>query len=518
MVLRFVSSLVAFRPGRALAAFVIAFAGLAASASGPGSGAAAYNPPYAALVVDVKTGRTLHEENADATRHPASLTKVMTLYLLFTRLERGELRLDSPLRVSARAAAEPPSKLGLRAGSTITVENAIFSLVTRSANDAATVIAENLGGSVEAFAREMTETAHAMGMRRTTFRNAHGLPNSAQVTTARDLSILAIAVQDRFPQYYHYFSRRSFQYAGRAHPNHNRLLGRVEGVDGIKTGFIRASGFNLMTNAKARDRHVVTVVLGGRSGAHRDGIVERLVTRHLPQAYAGARQTPLVGPGRAVARATSGVAAIAIAGLLPPRRPRDIGEPAAMFASVTSPAAPQGDARAPLDLNAMRPAVASASDAPSTTTPGSSRAAFAFTDSTGSIPLPPAAIAEVRAIPEARAAFDPDQTATLAALETPTPPAPAAIAPVAQVQALRSPWVIQIAAVDSETAAMTMLERARTRIGGPLRQASPFTEPVVANGVTLYRARFSGFDEAAEARNACRQLERNGFACFASRS
>ncbi|TVR06068.1 MAG: D-alanyl-D-alanine carboxypeptidase [Salinarimonadaceae bacterium] len=508
MVLRIASSLAALPCGRALAIVLIAFVALAASASGPGGGAAAYNPPYAALVVDVKTGRTLHEENADATRHPASLTKVMTLYLVFERLERGELRLNSPLRVSSRAAAEPPSKLGLRAGSTITLENAILSLVTRSANDAATVIAENLGGSVEAFAREMTETARALGMRRTTFRNAHGLPNSAQVTTARDLSILAIAVQDRFPQYYHYFSRRSFQFAGRAHPNHNRLLGRVEGVDGIKTGFIRASGFNLMTNAKSRDRHIVTIVLGGRSGAHRDGIVERLVTRHLPRAYAGARQTPLVGPGRAVARASSGL----LAGVLPPRRPSNIGEPVAAFASVTPPTIPQGDGRAPLDLNAMRPAVASASDAPSTTTPGSSRA-IAFAGATGSIPLPPAPIADARPAPEAPSAPAPRQVAALAA---PTPPA--ATAPPAQAEAQRSPWVIQIAAVDSETAAMSMLERARTRIGGPLRKASPFTEPVVANGVTLYRARFSGFDEAAQARDACRQLERNGFACFASRS
>lgn len=511
MVSRILASFAASGHGRLIAICVVALAALSAAAGE----AKAYNPPYAAFVVDVKTGRTLHEENADATRHPASLTKVMTLYLLFERLERGELRLNSPLSVSARAAAEPPSKLGLRAGSTISVENAILGLVTRSANDAATVIAENLAGSVEAFAREMTDTARALGMRRTTFRNPHGLPNSAQVTTARDLSLLAIAVQDRFPQYYHYFSRRSFQFAGRAHPNHNRLLGRVEGVDGIKTGFIRASGFNLMTNAKTRDRHIVTIVLGGRSGAHRDGIVQRLVERHLPRAFAGARQTPLVAPGRAVARASSGAAGRSLAAIAPPRRPADIGEPAAVFASVTPPAIPQGDARAPLDLNAMRPAVAPASGATSTTTPGATRAAapIAFADATGSIPLPPAAIAETRPAPEPA----PRQVAALAAPVPVPAPAPApAPAPVAQPQ--RSAWVIQIAAVDSETAAMSMLERARSRIGGPLRQASPFTERVVSNGVTLYRARFSGFDEAGQARNACRQLERNGFACFASRS
>jgi hypothetical protein len=228
----------------------------------------------------------------------------MTLYLVFERLEQGRLRLDTPLRVSAKAAAEPPSKLGLRPGSTISVENAILALVTRSANDVAAVIAENLGGSVEAFAREMTSTARGLGMTKTVFRNAHGLPDRAQVTTARDLTLLAIAVQDRFPEHYKYFQRRSFTFSGTTHRNHNRLLGRVEGVDGIKTGFIRASGFNLMTNAKTRDRHIVTIVLGGRSGAHRDGIVERLVQNNLPRAFAGARQTPrMTGSGRAFAAA-----------------------------------------------------------------------------------------------------------------------------------------------------------------------------------------------------------------------
>ena len=192
---------------RLLAALAVTAAGLLAT-----PGAQAYNPPYAAVVVDVKTGRTLHAENADATRFPASLTKVMTLYLVFDRLERGELRLDTPLTVSRNAAAEPPSKLGLRAGSTITVENAILALTTRSANDVATTVAENLGGSVAGFTREMTRTARDLGMNRTVFRNAHGLPNREQVTTARDMSILAIAVQDRFPQYYHYFSRRSFAF------------------------------------------------------------------------------------------------------------------------------------------------------------------------------------------------------------------------------------------------------------------------------------------------------------------
>jgi D-alanyl-D-alanine carboxypeptidase len=496
------------RFGRAFAAALVAVAAMATTIVS-GTPALAYNPPYAAIVVDVKTGKTLHAENADAIRHPASITKVMTLYLVFQRLEQGSLRLDTPLRVSAKAAAEPPSKLGLRPGSTITVENAILALVTRSANDVAAVIAENLGGSVEAFAREMTSTARGLGMSKTVFRNPHGLPDRAQVTTARDLTLLAIAVQDRFPEYYKYFQRRSFTFSGTTHRNHNRLLGRVEGVDGIKTGFIRASGFNLMTNAKTRDRHIVTIVLGGRSGAHRDGIVERLVQNNLPRAFAGARQTPLMNRGGAVA-----FARVAAPTMWPPVRPRNLGGAPTAVASATPVAAGQ---REPLDLNTMRPAVASASGAPTTTTPSSLRAqppanALAFAGSTtGSIPLPPAKIGESSSLPlvEGSARTESVQVAVAE---------PAAVAPAPIAQPRRSAWVIQIGALDSENAARTVLERAQSKAKPVLRNADPFTEEVAANGTTLYRARFSGFEAANEAENACRQLKRSGFACFASRS
>ncbi|HSP24965.1 MAG TPA: D-alanyl-D-alanine carboxypeptidase [Saliniramus sp.] len=499
-------------PRRALAAAIVAIAGLAAVATS-GTPAQAYNPPYAAIVVDVKTGKTLHAENADAIRYPASITKVMTLYLVFERLEQGRLRLDTPLNVSRKAAAEPPSKLGLRPGSTITVENAILALVTRSANDVAAVIAENLGGSIEGFAREMTSTAHAMGMTKTVFRNPHGLPNRGQVTTARDLTLLAIAVQDRFPEYYKYFQRRSFTFSGKTHRNHNRLLGRVEGVDGIKTGFIRASGFNLMTNAKTRDRHIVTIVLGGRSGAHRDGIVERLVQNNLPRAYAGARQTPRMTGGRAFAAAPP-------MSILPPVRPAELGRaPVAVAVASAQPVAL--DPRQPLDLNAMRPAFASAAGATATTTPSSLRAqapanalAFAATESTGSIPLPPADIGTSRALPVVQGST---QVASAAPVAVPVA-APPAAAPTPVAEPRRSTWVIQIGALDSENAARRVLERAQSQAKPVLRNADPFTEEVNANGTTLYRARFSGFDAANDAENACRQLKRSGFACFASRS
>src|SRR5438874_3334253 len=217
-------------------------------------------PRYADIVVDANTGDVLHATNPDALRHPASLTKIMTLYLLFERLEAGKLKLDSSLEVSARAAAQSPTKLGLREGQTLKVEDAIKGVVTRSANDAAVVIAENLAGGEEEFARLMTRKAQALGMTRTVYRNASGLPNDAQVTTARDQSILGRAIQDRFPRYYHYFSTRAFTFRGHAIASHNRLLERVEGVDGIKTGYINASGFNIVTSVHRGNRYLVALI------------------------------------------------------------------------------------------------------------------------------------------------------------------------------------------------------------------------------------------------------------------
>ena len=223
-----------------------------------------YSPRYAAFVVDAKTGKALHEANADSLRHPASLTKIMTLYLLFEQIEAGKIKLHTPLPVSAEAAAQAPTKIGVKAGQTLEVEDAIKALVTKSANDAAVVVAEALGGSEEAFARRMTQKARALGMNRTIYRNASGLPDEEQVTTAREQALLGIAIQERFPRYYRYFSLTGFSYRGHAMRNHNKLLGRVHGVDGIKTGYTRASGFNLVSSVRRNDRHIVAVVLGGR--------------------------------------------------------------------------------------------------------------------------------------------------------------------------------------------------------------------------------------------------------------
>jgi D-alanyl-D-alanine carboxypeptidase len=243
-----------------------------------------YNPPFSSIIVDGNSGATLSANNPDASRHPASLTKIMTLYLLFERLDAGKMKLDTEMEVSEHASEQAPTKLGLRPGQTITVEDAIKGLVTRSANDAAVVIAEAIAGDEDDFAKLMTRKARALGMSRTVYHNASGLPDDDQVTTARDQSTLGRAIQDRFPRYYRYFSTAAFNYHGHSIANHNHLLGSVEGVDGIKTGYTRSSGFNLVTSMRRGNRHLVGVVMGGHSGGSRDAIMRGLLAENLEKA------------------------------------------------------------------------------------------------------------------------------------------------------------------------------------------------------------------------------------------
>src|ERR1700751_111940 len=259
-----------------------------------------YSPPFASIVVDGNSGTVLQAASPDALRHPASLTKVMTLYLLFERLESGRLRLDSALKISDHASEQAPTKLGLKPGQTISVEDAIKGIVTKSANDAAVAVAENLGGDENSFAKLMTQKALALGMSHTIYVNASGLPDDDQVTTARDQSILGRAIQERFPHYYRYFSTESFVYHGEAMRNHNHLLGAVDGVDGIKTGFTRASGFNLLTSLHRDGRYLVAVVMGGPSASERDERMRELIGAHIKEA-AVRRTTPLA-PEAAVRR------------------------------------------------------------------------------------------------------------------------------------------------------------------------------------------------------------------------
>src|SRR2546425_2533943 len=240
--------------------------------------------PYADIVVDANSGAVLHATNPDARRHPASLTKIMTLYLLFEQLAAGKLKLDTPLKVSAEASGQSPTKLGLKPGSTLAIEDAIKGIVTRSANDAAVVVAEAIAGSEDDFARLMTRKAQALGMNNTVYKNASGLPDDNQITTARDQSTLGRAIQERFPRYYKYFSIRSFTFRGESISNHNHLLGKVEGVDGIKTGYINASGFNLVTSVHRGNRYIVAVVLGGSSAGSRDARMRELISQKIAEA------------------------------------------------------------------------------------------------------------------------------------------------------------------------------------------------------------------------------------------
>lgn len=232
---------------------------------------------YAAMVVDAQSGAVLYARRPDIPRYPASLTKMMTLYLAFEALEAGRLRLERKLPVSKRAAGQAPSRLGLKAGQSITVRDAVLALITKSANDAATVLAEAISGSESKFGVRMTKRARALGMTRTRFTNASGLYNRRQVTTARDMVTLAIALQRDFPQYYPYFATRSFRYGKRTYRNHNRLLERYAGTDGIKTGYIRASGFNLVASVERDGQRLVGVIFGGRSTRSRDREMVKLL-------------------------------------------------------------------------------------------------------------------------------------------------------------------------------------------------------------------------------------------------
>jgi D-alanyl-D-alanine carboxypeptidase len=511
---------------------------------------------YAAIVVDTATGRVLYESSPDARRYPASLTKMMTLYIMFEDLERGRFKLGSKLTVSKNASVQPPSKLGLRPGETITVEQAIKALVTKSANDAAAVIGENLAGSVPAFADRMTRTARALGMDHTRFRNASGLPDPGQYTTARDMMKLGVALQVRFPTYYEFFKTRSFVFRGRTHGNHNNLLGRVDGVDGIKTGYINASGFNLVSSVKRDGRKIVAVVMGGRTARQRDAHMVQLINAYLPKASRGrGYDEELVAEIRSAPR----VAASA---------PHP--EPAAV-AEVAAPAGvphPQPLPRPPVVTASVMPEIVTASVA---TAPRSETVALTRQVKTLTIPVPtsspepqpaevvtaslPTSAAEAFAdvaplssgeedvlgamieetigegdaevamsapvpVPAAEPAVIADvEPVALAAAPVPAPePVAAAPAPVAPSPARAlSGWMIQIGAVESEAAAAKLLQRAQSKAGKVLAAADPVTETVSKGNQTFVRARFAGFDSEKAASRACAALKKSDFACYTLR-
>ncbi len=232
---------------------------------------------YASIVIDTQTDTVLHARHADAPRYPASLTKVMTLYMLFDEIKAGRIDYDEDMVVSSEAARQPPSNLRLKAGDRITVRDAIHVLTTKSANDVAVVVAERLGGTEARFAALMTVKARMLGLENTSFYNASGLPEPRQQTTARDMARLAEAMLEDHADMYHVFSTQSFRWNGRTYTNHNELLGDVLGVDGIKTGYTRASGFNLMSSAERDGHRIVAIMLGGRTAKARNAHVAELL-------------------------------------------------------------------------------------------------------------------------------------------------------------------------------------------------------------------------------------------------
>jgi D-alanyl-D-alanine carboxypeptidase len=507
-----------------------------------------YSPPFASIVVDGNSGAVLQAASPDALRHPASLTKVMTLYLLFERLETGRLKLDSALKVSEHASDQAPTKLGLKPGRTITVEDAIKGIVTKSANDAAVTVAENLGGDEDSFAKLMTQKAHALGMAHTIYVNASGLPDDDQVTTARDQAVLGRAIQDRFPRYYRYFSTESFVYHGEAMRNHNHLLGAVEGVDGIKTGFTRASGFNLLTSLHRDGRYLVAVVMGGPSASERDERMRELIGAHIKQA-AVRRTAPMIAEAaerreevsaRPAARtdrtASASVEPRTTAGSNDPIRPLLVKTisyrtapvqtaslapmPALVPIAAATPAvAPQPSAAAPTVSAqvATRAAAPTRADNAAPTT----NVDFKVAQPEPSQPKPaPSAPAPVRTVEAAPVQVHPVQMQP-AQIE-PAPSEPRMAAPHVQTAATYSAppvhshggWLIQIGAFDDEGEAKQHLTAAQIKVHAPLAAKDPFTERVQKGDKALYRARFAGFDKST-AEAACRALKRSDFECMA---
>ncbi|HEV7456070.1 MAG TPA: D-alanyl-D-alanine carboxypeptidase family protein [Roseococcus sp.] len=321
---------------------------------------------YAAIVLDHQTGNILVAHHADALRHPASLTKAMTLYMLFEAMQGGRLALNSPIRMSAEAQSRPPSKLGLPVGALFSVETAILALVTRSANDVAAAVGEHLAGSEEAFARQMTLRARQLGMTRTVFRNASGLPDPEQVTTARDMALLGRRLLQDFPQHYHYFSTTHFRHNQSLIRNHNGMLVDYPGMDGIKTGYIHASGYNILTSAERGGVRLVGAVFGGSNWRERNAQMASLFDEGF--ARQGVRGIPPAAAEMAAAAAAGRVlAARAVGGGLPPPIP------AAVAARAARPPASAQAASRPRGGSAR--AQASARQAPARAAPARAQAA-----------------------------------------------------------------------------------------------------------------------------------------------
>ncbi|MCB9993989.1 MAG: SPOR domain-containing protein [Hyphomicrobiaceae bacterium] len=502
---------------------------------------------YAGIVVDAKTGTTLYSYAADSLRYPASVTKVMTLYILFQEIKAGHLTMSSPLTVSQYAASAVPTKLNVRPGSTIKVEDAIKAIVTLSANDIARVIAENISGSESKFAERMTRTARALGMSRTTYVNASGLPDSRQVTTVRDQARLGMAMFQHFPDFYDYFKIRSFTYAGHTYGNHNQLLGQ-SGIDGMKTGYTSASGYNLLTSARANDRHIVVVGFGFSSGGSRNAKVLELVKTYLGQAHRGDywRQAMIDRPGVpansgnvfAVAQSEPVIPAprpafrlpgsqplpdaidetniqpIAVAEVTPapaPTLPEVNQQPAALLApapierpeSVSDPVMTASVDQPPVDLMAPSPAAAPQRSLDVIGTwindnfnaPSNEPGVLGYLPTGGQAPIPPANVGGGQTI-------DLMSSGSING-QSPSP--------------LDGGWIVQVGAAPNQNAAQQLIDQAQTRLGA-LQDFRPYVERYENVGQVFYRARFSGFADRGQAVEMCEQIKNTNMSCLAVQS
>lgn len=429
--------------------------------------ASRYNPPNAAIVADGLTGRILHSAKADEPRYPASLTKVMTLYLVFEFLRAKRIDLTTEMVVTANAASQPPTKLYLKEGETISVHDAMRALVTRSANDAAVVIAENLAGSEDAFARLMTLRARMLGMKNTTFRNASGLPDRNQKTTAYDMLVMARAVLRDFPEHAGLFRTKYFRYGKRLYKNHNALLFTYSGAEGMKTGFTSASGFNLIVTARRDDKRLIAVVMGGASGKQRNDTMRRLLdaawSRALPEAQAmAARREPAGQEERKVAARET--ASPADAASQSPRKP--LAGPATAPARALEPRenaqpGPTLEARPPVRITAVSP----------------NRGGVIQTN----VFLEQAVSLEGAARPQSA--------------EYP------------------GPYHIQVGAYDSLESANLRLDAVGKAAGDILRGRKTFVMTSSSGGRTIVRARFGGFSKN-EAETTCEALKLRAIDCL----
>jgi D-alanyl-D-alanine carboxypeptidase len=469
---------------------VIGSLALAASIGATAPSQATAAARQSSIVIDVKAGKVMSAEDPDGLRYPASLTKMMTLYLVFEALESGRIKLNTRVPVSANAAAEQPSKLGVRKGTSFTVEQGILALVTRSANDCATAFGEFLGGTEARFGKMMTAKARQLGMSRTVYYNAHGLPDARQVTTARDQARLGVALRRDFPQYYGYFSTRSFKYGRQVIGNHNRLVGNVRGVDGIKTGFTRASGFNLVTSAQADGRSIVAVVMGGATSRSRDAKMRKLVEAYLPKATRKRSSTDFIAAAKPVEQPAE-------TAYVEPERETEVSR--ALELPDNGPM-PEARYEASEDNAETSDQVASADDA------------LVPVVRTKTIKITKAKRAEVVPVPQEDVAEEEVTDSTPVRREEPVVDS----VTTASTSSDMSGWVIQVGAAPEKEMAMDLLQKAQDKGGRVLRSATPFTVAYVKGEEQLFRARFGGFADQDSAVRACKLLKKKGMGCWAS--